>query len=426
MAERKKPTSFSDLAKSLKASADASLGYISKDDVITVIPTGSVVLDKLSGKGGIPVGRITQMASEPGVGKSTSALTIAASCQRLGGTVLYLDFEQSLTAEYIEKMGCSLDDATMIFAQPTDIEAGWDLIDQVSNLGVNLVILDSLASMFPRVDDEAFAKLTSSIGFQAKGLSLFIPRLKTLSRVKGFAVLMINQVRAKISMNFADRFSKSPAYSMELPGGFIPKFYTDLLFYLSLRKTERETKDTAYTGTEIVVTTWKNKIGIPFGKVNMYLEFGKGINDFRSVIELGIENSIIDLKRGGFWTIPSQGDFPGIVSGEAILSGRGENTIGEQLAVNPAVYEYVRSKVLSIDFIRESVDSEEAAGIQKMLADENPSSPMPIRDAYPTPMIPAPALLPPPLPPNITFVQAADEDVDSDSPTVKRGRPKKA
>jgi len=435
MAAKKAPSNFAELAQSLKDSADASLGYISHGDTISVIPTGSIVLDKLSGKGGIPVGRITQIASEPGIGKSTSALAIAASCQRLGGCVLYLDFEQSLTAEYIEMMGCVLDNQTMIFAQPTDIDAAWEIIDMASNLNVNLIILDSLAAMFPRVEDEDFKNLKASVGFQAKGLSLFIPRLKSLARVKNFAVLMINQVRAKISMGWGSQFVKSPAYEKELPGGFIPKFYTDLLYYYSLRKTEKESgrnimgeKTDVHTGQEIKVQTWKNKIGTPFKHASMYLQFGRGIDDFRSVVEMGISHGIIDLKRGGFWTLPSQGDYPGVEAGSPILSGRGEDTISEMLAVNPQAFEYVRNKVVAVDFMQD-LTSEESAGIVKLMTEDDPSggaAPAPQAPRFlsvPTGFssVPAPAMSAPPIP-----VSALPEDLgdDTDAPLVKRGRPK--
>lgn len=423
MAEKKK-MSFADLAKSLKESADASLGYISKGDTITVIPTGSIVLDKLSGKGGIPVGRITQIASEPGIGKSTSALTIAASCQKLGGKVLYMDFEQSLTAEYIEKMGCVLDNATMIFLQPTDIETAWEIIIKVSSMDVNLVVLDSLASMFPRLSDEDFGDLHTSIGHQSKGLGLFIPRLKILARVENFAVLMINQVRAKIEMGFMAKFQKSPAYAKELPGGFAPKFYTDLLFYLSLKKTERNT-DKVYTGNEITVTTWKNKIGVPFLNRTMYLQFGTGIDDFRSVVDTSIELGVITYNaHGGLWSLVSSGDYPGVASGDVILSGRGRDSISEQLAANGTAYTYVRNKVIAVDFITESLDTEEASAIKRLLDSDNPSA-LPDDSAE----IPPPAMSHPGLPRFLTVpVDGSEADPEDDQDLVlpaKRGRPKK-
>ena len=426
---------FGDLAKGLKKKADASLGYISKGDFITVIPTGSLVLDSITCKGGIPVQRITQIASEPGVGKSTSALSIAASCQRLGGKVLYLDFEQSLTPEYIEAMGCVLDDETMIFAQPVDIDAGWELIDSVSNMGVNLVILDSLASMFPRTDDDEFKNLKTQVGYQAKGLMLFVPRLKTLARVKNFAVLMINQVRAKISFGWGSQYQKSPAYQLELPGGFVPKFYTDLLIYLTLKKTEKESpKSEVYTGHEIMATTWKNKIGVPYRRESMYLTFGKGIDDFRSVIEIGIREGLIDYTpQGGAWSFCSQGDYPGVAAGDVILKGRGRDSVSEAFAGNAEAYMYLRNKLSVTDFITASADADEIESINKLISVETPDMGMPSFPIAPAskffeaalPPVPAPRMTPPPIPQDILDESVVETSETPEPPAKRPGRPKK-
>ena len=388
----------------LKGKANARLGMVGSNDVLEVIPTGSVALDLLTGIDGlkgIPKGRVTQIASDPGVGKSTTALQIAANCQKLGGKVLYLDFEQAMTAAYAIQMGCNLDDNTMVLAQPTDLEIAWELIAQMSECGVSLVILDSIASMFPKVEDEDMASLKTQLGFQSRALALFFPRLKNQARTKNFAVLTINQVRAKIDFSFGSQFQKTPAYSQSLPGGYAVKFNTDLLYYLSIKKTEKQKGGTTvagqsgdiYTGVEILATTWKNKVGKPFCRVPMYLTFGAGIDDVRSVLEIGVSQGIIDVKRNGFWSINNlDNDYPGIAEGAVILGGRGIELGTEEdpkpeslptlLAANPEVYDYVRRKILSSGPV-DSMDAEEAAAVKAMMSDdEAPSSgftPTPVR-----------------------------------------------
>ncbi len=389
---------FEAFSKSIREKGDSKLGIMSSSDVIQKIPTGSVILDKLSGIGGIPLGRLTQIASEPSVGKSTLALTVAASCQRMGGKVLYLDFEQSLTAAYIKKMGCNLDDGSMLVAQPMDINRGWDLVAQASMAGIHLVVLDSIASMFPEVADEDMRELKHQIGYQARGLAAFLPKIKSQAREKNFAVLAINQVRAKISMGFGSQFQKTPAYSMELPGGWAPKFYTDLMYFMSTRKTEKTPgitlagdREELYSGQENQVMTWKNKVGgMPYRKANMFLKFGVGIDDFRSVKELACSTGLIDMRRNGVWTFNSLGDFNGIPSGEPILSGRSAENLTEQLTANPEVYAYLRQKVLSQDLITESLEKDEAEAYSRLMDPEDNGDAAPI--------IQAPALAPPPIP----------------------------
>lgn len=390
-----KISSFASLTDKLDTKDQARYGRVLKGDSLQFIPTGSVVMDKLAGIGGIPLQRITQIVSEPGCGKSTVALTISASCQRVGGKVLYLDFEQAMTSQYAELMGCDLDSGTMLLYQPTDLDAAWDLILRASDLGCNLIILDSIAGMFPRVEDEDMANLKANIGFQAKGLGLFFPRVKSLARVKNLAVVAINQVRAKIAFGWGAGIQKTPAYSHELPGGWAPKFYTDLMYFLEIRKTEKiktdtisGTKGNVYTGQELFVSTWKNKVGMPFRKASMYLQFGEGINDMRSVSELGVSLDIITLAKNGFWSIISQGDYLDTKIGETILSGRGIETLHEEFIKNPLIFDYVRRRVLDLDFV-EVMSPEDTAGVESLLKGDGDMD---------APSSEAPAMTPPPIP----------------------------
>jgi RecA/RadA recombinase len=324
-------------------------------------------------------------------------MTIAASCQKLGGKVLYLDFEQSVTPAYAKQMGCNLDDDTMMIVQPLNIDIAWDLVAQVSEVGVNLIVLDSIAGMFPEVEEKDARDLKGQIGYQAKGLSQFFPRIKAQAREKNFAVLAINQVRAKLAFGFGANIQRSPAYTMELPGGWAPKFYTDLMYYLAIKKTEKTEgatlegeKSEVYTGSHITVSVWKNKVGMPHRKGQMYINFGQGIDDFRSVVEQATGLGIIDLRRNGVWSIKSEGDFDGIAVDEPILSGRGAETIDTELTANPRVFDYIRKRVLSRDFITEVMDSQEAADVNQLLTADFTGAP--------PEFVPPPASAPPPIP----------------------------
>ena len=404
-----KASSFKALSKNLRNEVDNKVGLIKPNDVIEAIPTGSVVLDMLSGINGIPVQRITQFASEPGVGKSTTGLTIAASCQRLGGKVLYLDFEQSMTAEYAQAMGCNLTDDTMIMCQPLDIDQAWELVSEVSEMGVNLIILDSIAAMFPKIDPDKAGDLIGQIGYQAKGLAQFFPRIKSQARYKNFAVVAINQVRAKIETNqFLAKFQKV-AYNMELPGGWAPKFYTDLLYFLSLKKTEKTEgvnlegkKEDQYTGTEISVAVWKNKVGIPHRKGTMYLEFGKGINDIRSVCDLAIKMGIVSAASNGRWSISSDGTYPGVPDGEVVIKGHGVENYLLTMQTQPEIFSYLRNRVLGATMTYEIMSSEEIQDASDITSHEGADTRAAFNNA-PTPALSAPpipeaALTPAPIP----------------------------
>ena len=58
---------------------------------VEAIPTGSISLDLALGIGGVPKGRIIEIYGPESSGKTTLALHIAASAQKAGGEVAFVD-----------------------------------------------------------------------------------------------------------------------------------------------------------------------------------------------------------------------------------------------------------------------------------------------------------------------------------------------
>ena len=79
------------------------------------IPTGSVIIDYLIGGKknahnvepcpGFPRGKITHIYGWNSSGKTTLALTCAATCIANGGSVLYLDYEHEVDITYASSLG---------------------------------------------------------------------------------------------------------------------------------------------------------------------------------------------------------------------------------------------------------------------------------------------------------------------------------
>lgn len=63
---------------------------------ISVIPTGSIQIDAALGVGGIPRGRIIEIFGPESSGKTTIALQMVASAQKLGGIAAYIDAEHAM------------------------------------------------------------------------------------------------------------------------------------------------------------------------------------------------------------------------------------------------------------------------------------------------------------------------------------------
>ncbi|MDN4477969.1 DNA repair protein RadA [Demequina sp. SYSU T00039] len=106
-------------------------------------PTGVGELDRVLGGGFVP-GAVVLLAGEPGVGKSTLLLDVAARAARDGGTVLYVSGEESAGQIRLraERIG-ALEDQVLLAAE-TDLGAVLAHLDQAAP---SLVMIDSIQTI---------------------------------------------------------------------------------------------------------------------------------------------------------------------------------------------------------------------------------------------------------------------------------------
>ena len=69
---------------------------------VEAVSTGSLSLDIALGIGGVPRGRIVEIYGPEGSGKTTLALQIVASAQKMGGEAAFIDAEHALDPIYAQ------------------------------------------------------------------------------------------------------------------------------------------------------------------------------------------------------------------------------------------------------------------------------------------------------------------------------------
>ncbi|SOC56352.1 DNA repair protein RadA/Sms [Ornithinimicrobium cerasi] len=106
-------------------------------------PTGVGEFDRVLG-GGIVPGAVVLMAGEPGIGKSTLALDVAARAAREGSSVLYVSGEESAAQVKLraERIGAVAD--TLFLAAETDLAT---VLGQIELVDPALVIVDSVQTI---------------------------------------------------------------------------------------------------------------------------------------------------------------------------------------------------------------------------------------------------------------------------------------
>ena len=120
---------------------------------VSVIPTGSLSLDIALGIGGIPRGRIIEIYGPESSGKTTVCKTIAGNCQKLGGTVAFIDVEHALDPHWAAVCGMNVDD--LLLSQPDYGEMALNIVEMIIRAGgVDLIILDSVAGLVAKAEVE--------------------------------------------------------------------------------------------------------------------------------------------------------------------------------------------------------------------------------------------------------------------------------
>jgi len=273
---------------------------------IEVISTGSLIVDKVTGIGGIPKGRITEIVGNESVGKTTLALSVAKNAQKQGLTVAYLDYEHSLDPDYVKSLGIDTKNDTFLVFQPNDLEEGDHIVNEVllPNQAADLIIIDSVAAMNPRELFEKTADQSLTIGAQARGINKFLLKATKLLNEHNITMLVVNQLQTKISSGFGSMMGPQE----ESKGGKALKYYKSLALSFTRISTGKGTAYNDITGkneqmeiyNKIKVKCTKNKVASPFKSGELYVRFGMGFDNYLSVIEGGSSTGVVQKSGTTF------------------------------------------------------------------------------------------------------------------------------
>ena len=322
-----------------------------------------MIIDCVTGVGGFPKGRVTEIYGPLSSGKTTIAIEACVAAQQNDpeATVIYVDYEHAFDARYARALGLDLSHDRFIFAQPEYFEQGAAIIDSFLDEGVvDMVVIDSAAAMTPRKEFEGeFDKEGGTQkGLQAALMAQFLTvATKKINRGRKPPMVIINQTRAVIDIG--GRPQKN-APKEKSAGGSALKFYTSLRLELEVVRHEgdsgRGTKgtDQVYNQNRVRVTAVKNKVAPPFVRGQIVIEYGIGINNIASIAELA-EAKLGVMSGAGFFKY--EGDSPA-----TSFSCRGREAFQEYLEKHPDAREEITAKVL--DQIKQ--EHAKALGISKI------------------------------------------------------------
>ena len=278
-----------------------SLSEDNPTEVNQFIPTGCRWLDgivKRGDWGGIPVGKVSEIAGLEATGKSYMAAQIAGNAQKMGIDVIYFDSENSIDPGFLTSAGCDIE--TLLYVQASSVEFVLETIENLlaNNESQMLFIWDSMA-LTPSVSDiESDFNPLSTMAVKPRILSkgmakLILPIANTKS-----TLLILNQLKTNITRRPAEAMT-TPYFA---PGGKALAYSYSLRIWLTARKGKSSFifDDKGFRiGTEVKARIEKSRFGT------------QGRNCAFKILWAGNEVKIMDKES---W-------FEAIKSSEKLING---------------------------------------------------------------------------------------------------------
>jgi recombination protein RecA len=287
-----------------------------------VIDSGSLGLNIALGIGGLPRGRVVEIYGPESSGKTSIALHAAASVQRAGGLVAFIDAEHALDPEWARKLGCEPDD--FLVNQPDTGEQGLEVADMLIRSGaLSLVIVDSVSALVPKAELEGDMG-DSHVGLQARLMSQALRKLTGACSNTRTTLVFINQLREKIGVMFGPTETTT--------GGKALKFYASIR--LDIRRIETLKDGGEPTGSRVRIKVVKNKLSPPFQTAEVDFLFGQGFSREGELIDHGITAGIV--RKSGSWY--TYGD---------LQLGQGKPNARQYLRENPETALEIEVKIMT-------------------------------------------------------------------------------
>jgi len=253
---------------------------------VDVIKTGILPLDLALGVGGLPKGRVIEIFGPESSGKTTLCLSAIAQVQKQGGVAAFVDVEHALDPSWAKTLGVNLDD--LLVSQPDTGEQALEIVETlIRSGGVDLVVVDSVAALVPRVEIEGEMG-EAQIGLQARLMSQALRKLTGVVSKSKSTIIFTNQIRLKIGVMFGNPETT--------PGGLALKFYASVR--MDVRKIETLKKNNQVYGARIRIKIVKNKVAPPFKEAEIVIT-QNGIDKEEGIIDTAISSGIL-VRSGSF------------------------------------------------------------------------------------------------------------------------------
>ena len=357
------------MAKNEKQKAlDEALGKINKKFGVGTVTKASEAEDKLIKRtiktpsiefnnmlgGGMK--SFIELYGPPSSGKTSMAIETLAYNQKMDPEFIgaWLETEGSVTKEILELHGVDLN--RLVYWNQEDVDNAESALDVIRSLvssgAVDLVIINSIAGLAPKVETEDDLE-KQNIALVARLLSKFFRVITGPANKNKVTMVFINQVRDKVGTMFGNPETTTG-------GRAIPFYMSQRVRMNSIKIMASDPiKDTE--GVKISCIVQKNRFGYPGAKTTYYANYKTGIDNI-VVLPTLLQEAGIVRQAGAWWYYEDENKQPLTVGGIE-CKFKSKNDFLDALRNNDVLREELMSKLDNLNLKTESVSDEEMAEI---------------------------------------------------------------
>lgn len=344
----------SDVADSINKSAGEKLAYNLNQDDPTKVPywisTGCFLLDttiKQEVGGGIPAGKVIELAGEEATGKSFFASLIAANAQKSGDIdiVVYFDSEEAQNSGFMENAGIDLNN--IVYVQAKSVEFVFETIENLLGEYENvLFIWDSIAMTGLRSKKEGGFGERKDIAAKARVMADSFDRITIPLGNADSTLICTNQLRDYIPKK-SDPWSIQMTKPHYTPGGRALNHVYSLRIWLKRRDASSAAvydENDNKIGAEVKAELKKSRFGSEDKTCVFDIIWGSGVGirekEYWIDILKDADTDKISFTGNGWFSIPSWGKnkrttkFIELLAEDEELNEIVMEVLGEQLTSN--------------------------------------------------------------------------------------------
>ena len=268
------------------------------------IPTGSLVLDRITG-GGFALGRHYELYGDENSGKSTIAYLTMALSQQRGNLCAVIDPEHSFDNERFEFLGGNPDE--LLIQHPETAEAAVGVMMMLAGLmkeqQIEVITTDSVSSLLTTDEKIKDPREEDRIATQARMMSRALRRITAVNKKTLF--IWTNQERTNVGVKFGNPRTTS--------GGRALRYYatgriefrrgTKVLGKASKARGGKLVEAEVEVGRWVQVRVEKDKSTIPLREgAFVFNHRMKRIDPASEIVQLGLEDGLIQRSANGWYS----------------------------------------------------------------------------------------------------------------------------